>query len=164
MWVLLRRIFGRDGSIRNFRAIVQAALALNERYEVRSDGLVLDELSARLNICWRARDVHPWDADDPPPRKEALFLRQLMDDAEGAIDRLFERLPEVDVIEVKVLDLNSDRLMASGIVTRTSLSGSTKSTPSVRMRLANLGIECHFPAELALNAPVHKQEEDLRLA
>jgi hypothetical protein len=34
----------------------------------------------------------------------------------------------------------------------------------VRMRLANLGIECHFPAELAFNAPVHKQEEDLRLA
>jgi len=67
-----------------------------------------------------------------------------MEDAEGAIGRLFERLPEVDVIEVKVLDLNSDRLMASGIVARTSLSGSSKLIPSVRMRLANLGIECHF--------------------
>jgi len=86
-----------------------------------------------------------------------------MDDAEGPIDRLFERLPEVDVIEVKVLDLNSDRLMASGTVTRTSLSRSTKSTPSVRLRLANLGIGCHFPAESALNAPVRKLEEDLRL-
>ena len=43
------------------------ALALNKRpREVRRDGLSLSQFCNRLQIEWRARDVHPWDRDRSP--------------------------------------------------------------------------------------------------
>lgn len=161
MW-FMRGVFKCDWHLRRFRASVRRALSLNDRYEARSDGLVLETVTGHLNICWRARDVHPWDFDDPPQLRERLFFRQLMEDTEAALLRLFKAFPEIDRIDLRVLDLHSDRLMASGSVQRASLRPSMEDNPSVRMRLAGLGIECHFSPELALITPICDQQHDLR--
>jgi hypothetical protein len=77
-----------------------------------------------------------------------------MDDTEAAILRLFDRLPQVDEIDVTVLDQESGNALASGIVQRSSLPIKHDRRPSVRMRLAALGIRCQFPCESILTSPV----------
>jgi hypothetical protein len=63
-----------------------------------------------------------------------------MEDTEAAVRRILEKRPEVEVIEVTVLDLHSSTLLASGTVWRSALSSPGLRSPSVRMRLGELGI------------------------
>jgi hypothetical protein len=84
------------------RRRIERALALHVRGEVRSDGLKLWRLSNRLEIEWRARDIHPWDRHDPPDKRASLFVRQSLADTESAITRLFQALPQVDMIALTV--------------------------------------------------------------
>ncbi len=74
------------------------------RGEVRSDGLSLNHLRNRLEIEWRAREIHPWDRDLPAIRVAQLFAEQCLDDANAALERLFSSLPEIAVIEFKVIE------------------------------------------------------------
>ena len=116
---------------------VRTALVLHKRGEVRCDGITIQSLSTTLEIAWSARDVHPWDHDDPPDQKAARFVQQSMEDAEAAIGRLFEALTDIDSISVRVMDKEADRIIIEGTVHRCSMD---KTNPSVKMRLLNSGI------------------------
>jgi hypothetical protein len=129
------------------RRRVERALALHLRGEVRRDGLELVRWCNRLEVQWRARDIHPWDRDLPVDRKANLFVEQSMEDTETAIFRLFEAFPQVDVIDIRVLGPTAESLMIAGTVCRADLD-SSHSTPSVRMRLRRLGVSYNFAESL----------------
>jgi hypothetical protein len=93
---LLKRKPSRD------RKAIQDALALHHRGEARRDGLNLIQASHHLEIEWHARDVHPWDrASKKPGDREFLFAQQSIADTDAALSRLFNELPEIDVIEFR---------------------------------------------------------------
>jgi hypothetical protein len=120
-----------------FQRKIGRALALQRRGEVRTDGLKLLQACTKLEITWSARDIHPWDREDPPDRKAARLVDQSLEDAEAAIRRLFEALPEIDVITVSVVESGSDKIIMAGTVHRSSMD---KTAISVKMRLANWGL------------------------
>jgi len=129
---------------RMYKYSIKRALALHHRNEVRSDGLALDNVCSRLDICWYARDVHPWDSALPPEKRAQAFNQQAMEDTEAAVRRILERRPEVDVIGIRVFEPHSSTLLASGTVERSALNGAGLRSPSVRMRLGELGIRYFF--------------------
>jgi len=139
MWPILSGWF-RALQLRIYRHSIEDALALHRRNEARSDGLALDSVCNRLEICWHARDVHPWDCGLFPEKWESAFNQQAMEDTEIAVRRILERRPEVEVIEIRVLEPHSSALLASGTVQRSALNGAGLRLPSVRMRLRELGI------------------------
>jgi hypothetical protein len=116
---------------------IRASLSLHKRGEVRTDGLAVQSASTTLEIVWPAREVHPWDRDDPPDQKAARFVQQSLEDAEAAISRLFEALPDIDSISVRVVAKESDKIIMAGTVHRCSMD---RTAPSVKMRLLNSGI------------------------
>ncbi|MGA2889824.1 MAG: hypothetical protein ABSE51_17385 [Terracidiphilus sp.] len=118
-----------------FRRSIKNALALNLRNEVRPDGLALSKVFSRLEIEWYARDIHPWDRDRNISQEDRalMFEQQCLRDTEAAISRLFERLPQVDTIELRVLEFQSKLPIITATVTRSSLE--TSETLSVGMRL-----------------------------
>jgi hypothetical protein len=118
-------------------------LALAPRGFVRDDVLHLSKLSARLRVEWRSRDVHPWARDLPSARRAELSRAQTLDDTDAAIVRFFQMLPEMDVIEVGVLEPHPPhRLLLSGTVLRAE-AVATRSLSSPAMRLKMMGIRCH---------------------
>jgi hypothetical protein len=123
---------------RRLQRRVIRALALNKRGEARSDGLSLSHFQNRLQIEWRAREVHPWDRDLPQARVARLFAEQCLKDADAALERLFATLPEIDVIEFKMLEPNSGASILSGTVTRSE--SMNVRAPSSGMRLKQLGV------------------------
>jgi hypothetical protein len=127
-----------------YRHKVKDALALHRRGEARSDGLTLDNVSSRLEIRWRARDIHPWDHALSGYEREIVFADQALADTEAAIWRLFDKLPHVDVMEVSVLEPGSERLIAEGTVYRSALSAASPRLRSTGMRLRELGVRYRF--------------------
>jgi hypothetical protein len=123
---------------RRIQRRVIRALALSKRREARSDGLSLSHFENRLQIEWRARQVHPWDRDLPPARVARLFAEQCLKDADAALEGLFATLPEIDVIEFKMLEPNSGASILSGTVKRTESMAIR--APSSGMRLKQLGV------------------------
>ena len=120
-----------------FERTIQKALALQTRGEVRSDGLELYQAPCQLEVTWTARDVHPWDRDESPERKNSRFVQQALHDADAAICRLFAAVPEADVIRVRVLDHESGKTIIAGTVHRSAV---VANSPSVKMRLASWGL------------------------
>jgi hypothetical protein len=125
-----------------YDARIERSLALYRRGEVRSDGLQLLSASHRIEIEWRARDVHPWDRADPESEKAVAFVAQCLTDTEAAIMRLFKVFPHVNVLQVRVLALNSDQVIVEGTVLRSSLLTVTPEV-SIGMRLRTLGMTYH---------------------
>ena len=66
--------------------------------------------------------------------------------------RLLERLPEVDEIDLTVLDLRADNALLLGTVQRSDLARPCDGMPSVRMRLAFLGLRLHFDADSVVSS------------
>src|ERR1700752_2888612 len=93
---LLKRKVSRD------RRVIQDALALHHRGEARHDGLTLTQVSHHLEIEWRPRDGHPWDCASEPTGLHFLLAEQSREDREAALPRLFNDLPELDVIDFAV--------------------------------------------------------------
>jgi hypothetical protein len=120
-----------------FARRVAKALALNTRGEVRTDGLVLERFQNRLQIEWRARQVHPWEKGLAGSREAELFAKQCLEDTSAAIDRLFEKLPEIEFIDFTVLDPESSAAIVRGAVSRTEAE--VAQSPSPGMRVRNLG-------------------------
>lgn len=118
---------------------VRRALRLHPRGGVAGDVLRLASLSLRLRVEWRARDVHPWDRDLPEPQQAQRFVRQSLADADAAIARLFETLPELRVADIAVWAPVSDILIMSGTVHRDDLLTSTRL--SLEMRLKTIGMQ-----------------------
>jgi hypothetical protein len=139
MWQVIEPIF-RQFETWRYRRNVRRALALHSRGEVRPDGLVPVKIRNRLEIRWRARDIHPWDAGVPEEQRAELLHEQLVSDTEAAIVRLFEALPQIDRIDLQVLAPEGDTVLLAGAVHRSALE-TVRSLRSVRMRLRQLGVD-----------------------
>jgi hypothetical protein len=140
MWRLLANLTKRLDTLR-YRRGIERALALHLRDEVRSDGLKLRKLTNRLEIEWRARDIHPWDRHDPPDERAWLFVRQCLADTDAAITRLFRELPQVDTIALTVVEPHSESVIMAGTVDRDVVE--PDGGLSVGMRLWQQGIKYH---------------------
>ena len=138
MRFFVTRLFSR-WLARSRRHLVEDSLALHRRGEVRSDGLQLTRMQSRMEVEWRARDIHPWDRELPAERQRDLFVRQVLSDIDAALGRLFSALPEVEALDVRVLDPHSAEMIVSGLVFRSSLSACRPR--SNRMWLSQLGLE-----------------------
>ncbi len=138
MWLKKMEQLRSAFACRRLRRRVIKALALNQRGEVRPDGLSLNHFQGRLIIEWRAREVHPWDRDLPALRTAQLFAEQCLDDTNAALERLFSDLPEIDVIEFKVMHPISGAPILSGSVAR--FAARTVRAHSSAMRLKELGV------------------------
>jgi hypothetical protein len=115
------------------------SLSLQPRGGVAHDVLHLDALSLRLRAEWRARDVHPWDRDLSEHRQAQLFARQCLKDVDTAIARVFDRVPEMQVLEVVVRAPHSGTTIMAGVVHRDDLRGASHLT--LEMKLRTLGIK-----------------------
>ena len=116
------------------------ALALTPRGFVRRDVLVLEEVSARLKLEWRTRDLHPWDRGLSLERRTARFRDQALCDTDTAIVRCFGLLPEVEEIDVRVLAPgSSDTVILAGTVARGDVAA-VRGIASPRMRLELMGV------------------------
>jgi len=124
----------------NDRRKIESALALHRRGEVRRDGLTLIQSSHRLEIEWRARDIHPWDRGCDAAERELLFSEQSLADTDAAIARLFRKLPEIDVIAFKVLRPDSGDRILAGTVERSAARAPKIRNPSPRTRLWYRGV------------------------
>ncbi|MGP8246065.1 MAG: hypothetical protein ACLQVN_16290 [Bryobacteraceae bacterium] len=140
MWRPLADLIRRIDAAR-YRRAIERALALHLRGEVRNDGLKLKNVTTRLEIEWWARDIHPWDRDDPPQQRGSLFVRQSLADTEAAIARLFQALPQVDIIALTVLEPHSESVIMAGIAERSVVESDAEL--SVGMRLWQRGIAYH---------------------
>jgi hypothetical protein len=140
---LLRKLDGR-----RYEHGIERALALYLRGEVRNDGLEPINLTTQLRIEWRARDIHPWDRGLlSPAQKAAAFVEQSLADTEAAICRLFEALPQVNAIALRVLDRTSDTVIIFGTVSRLAAVTRDESL-SIGMRLMYLGLTYHSAGSL----------------
>lgn len=134
MWRPMQKCLRKINLWRYHRCIRQA-LALHLRGEARRDGLTVDNVSSRLDIRWRARDIHPWDRHRARYEREVIFAE---------VVRLFERLPQIDVIDLSVVEPASETLIAAGTVHRSDLSAPRPRLSSVGMRLREVGIRYCF--------------------
>jgi hypothetical protein len=126
---------------RRLRNRVIKALTLAPRGAVRDDGPRVREMSLALRLEWHARDIHPWDCDLPADRRAELFTEELMAETIVAIRQAFERLAEVDVIEIRVLAPNEPgKTVLAGTVCRDDLIAA-RACPSPAMSLKLLGIQ-----------------------
>ena len=121
------------------RKAIQSALNLHNRGEARGDGLALTHVSHHLEIEWRARDVHPRDRDTESKEREFLFAEQSIADTDAALSRLFNELPEIDVIEFKVTHPDTDQRILAGKVERSCRVLSTRGV-SERTKLWHRGV------------------------
>ena len=142
--LMLTRInhFRSTSARRRLRRRVMTALALNRRGEVRPDALALNRFEYCLQIEWRARDVHPWDRDLSAARIARLFAEQCLDDTSAALDRLFSKVPEIDVVEFKVTHPTSGASIMSGSIARSEAR--TVKASSSGMKLKQLGVTYHL--------------------
>ena len=126
---------------RGIRSLVNRSLALRPRGGVVNDRLVLHKLSGQLQLEWHARAVHPWDRDLPPCRQVEAYFEQAVADTDLAIRRIFQRLPEIAVIEIRVLDTQDPtKIVLAGVVTREDALDADLSY-SAKMRLKMMGIQ-----------------------
>ena len=126
---------------RRLRNRVIKALTLAPRGAVPDDGPRVREMSLALKLEWHARDLHPWDCDLPADRRAELFTAELMAETIVAIRQAFERLAEVDVIEIRVLAPNEPgKTVLAGTVCRDDLIAA-RACPSPAMSLKLLGIQ-----------------------
>jgi hypothetical protein len=122
------------------RARVKEALALHRRGEVRADDPQLLDLALRMQVRWRARELHPWDRDLTGDRAARKLARQCLSDTEAILERLFEKCPDVDVIELSVIEPDPDgnRRVIFGTVHRDEFAEWHPLSTDMRLRLVGL--------------------------
>jgi hypothetical protein len=120
------------------RQMVGRALSLRPRGAVGNDGLVVQSLSARLRVQLLARPIHPWDRDRPANERSELFVQQCLEDVSTAIPKLFRSMPEIDEMEVTVLDPRSKSAIIAGIVKRCDALGSNCLSAGMKLRAMGL--------------------------
>jgi len=127
--------------MKRFRRMVTKALAVGPRGFIANDVLLLSKLSTQVQVEWRTRDVHPWDRNVPPDQRADLFREQTLHDTDAAILRFFQLLPDLDAIEIRVLEPHApNRLILAGAVARRDAMA-TRSLSSPGMRLKTMGIK-----------------------
>jgi hypothetical protein len=118
--------------------MVSRALSLRPRGAIGNDGLVVRNLSARLRVQLLARPIHPWDRDRPAIERSEMFVQQCLEDVSTAIPKLFRSMPEIDEMEVTVLDPRSKNAIIAGVVNRNDAL--TSNCLSVGMKLKAMGL------------------------
>jgi hypothetical protein len=122
-----------------YRRGLDGALALHWRGEARNDGLETTSVGTQLSIEWRARDIHPWDHSLlSAAQKAATYVEQALLDTEAAIYGLFDALPQVDTIALRVLDRESGHVILGGTIARPAAAPDRRL--SIGMRLRYLGV------------------------
>ena len=147
----LRRLksFSQRLQVAKYRRSIADSLALNKRGEARGDGLPLVSVRNQLKIQWRARRIHPWEQHLSHAERISAFHEQLLLDTEAAVARLFDALPQLDLIELSVLEPGSDSVLLAGTISRSVLEKvSSSNLQSIRMRLIQLGV--HWAPEESL--------------
>jgi hypothetical protein len=138
----LRSLISRIYSKRNHLYVgtrVRKALALNRRREARVDGLELKRLKTTVHVEWIAREVHPWDRNRPAMSVQKLYTLQCLEDAQAAIERLFDQIPDAEAIEVRVFCTAAQPPVMAGIIHRTDLRHAIHDSPG--MNLKSLGVK-----------------------
>jgi len=97
---------------------IQDAVTPHRRGEVRGDGPTLTSASRRLEIEWPPRDIRPWDRCTGLKERKVLFAEQSIADTDAALTRLFNELPELDVIEFRAIHPDFGRRIFAGAVKR----------------------------------------------
>ena len=122
------------------RRMIATALRFGARGGLRDDQLRLHRISGQLHVEWAARAIHPWDRGLPSQRQDELFCDQTIRDTDVAIARLFDRLPEIEAIVVRVVEPHpAGRIILAGTVQRSDMMA-IDLPPSPRMRLKLLGV------------------------
>lgn len=90
-------------------------------------------------IAWKLNGwlaiFHPWHQNSLDASEKArLFADQCLADADAAIDRLLAALPEIDVIELRVIDPDSSDLILTGSVRRCDVSKSGIRSPGMKLK------------------------------
>ena len=131
----------RDRQRRRFWRQLTRALHLKPRGADSADRQLLTKVSTRLEIEWYARDTHPWDADLPSDERARRFTDDSLAGTVAAIRGAFERFPEVDAIEIRVLAPRKPHaVLFSGVATRSDAAEcSPRLSPAMTLKL--LGIE-----------------------
>lgn len=139
---MLRRLFRGLGKRRRLRLRESAtkALALHLRGEARTDDPTLMDLTVKMQMRWRAREIHPWDRNLSPARAARKLAQQTLSDTEAALERLFEACPDVDVIDLSVIEPNPDgnRRVMFGTVRRDEFAQWHPLSTDMRLRLVGL--------------------------
>ena len=86
----------------------------------------------RSEICLRIRHL-------PSEKRLSLLIEQCLPDTEAAVSRLFEALPEVHILDLRVLAPASQSPIIEGTVYRSTLNPKRRLI-SVKMRLIELGL------------------------
>jgi hypothetical protein len=119
--------------------IIGRALSLSPRGGVGNDGLVVQSLSALLRVQLLARPVHPWDRDLPAEERSESFVQQCLEDVGTAIPKLFRSMPEIEEMEITVLDPKNKKAIIAGIVKRSdALTSIHFSSPGMKLRAMGL--------------------------
>jgi hypothetical protein len=127
---------GEGGAISQ---IVGRALSLRPRGAVGKDGLVVQSLSARLRVQLLARPIHPWDRDLAAEERGELFVQQCLKDVSIAIPKLFRSMPEIEEMEITVLDPRNKRAIIAGLVNRSDALTCSPNL-SAGMKLRGMGL------------------------
>jgi hypothetical protein len=139
---MLRRLFRGLGKRRQLRLRESAgrALALHLQGEARTDDPQLLDMTVRMQMRWRARELHPWDCDLSSSRAARKLAQQTLSDTEAALERLFEACPDVDVIDLSVIEPNRDgnRRVIFGTVRRDEFAQWHPLSTDMRLRLVGL--------------------------
>ena len=85
-----------------------------------------------------------WDESLPADRRSELFRDQAFRDTDAAIVRLFQILPDLDTIEVRVLEPRPpNRTILAGTVARRDADAARPlASPGMRLRL--MGVRCRL--------------------
>jgi hypothetical protein len=141
-----RRLFNKLTEIRErrrFQKRISRALKLRARGAVANDGLPLKKLSSRLEVEWCARGIQPWDRDLPVEQQTKLFVEQCLNDTVVAIRRMFERMAEIDIIDIRVVEPERpEATVLAGTVLRDDVNAARRHT-SPSMNLKVLGVRYH---------------------
>jgi hypothetical protein len=114
--------------------MVGRALSLKPRGGIGKDGLVVRNLSARLRVELLARPIHPWDRDRPADERNELFVQQCLDDVSTAIPNLFRTMPEIQEMEITVLDPKCKSAIIAGVVNRSDALAATGFSAGMKLR------------------------------
>ena len=118
-------------------------MAVGNRGAVRGlDALELRDLHATMRVEWIARELHPWERARDPRVAGQLFAQQCLRDVDAAIARLFDQLPEVDALEIRVLREVGGLVLFEGLVERHEPALVQHLSP--RMKLKSIGVRFHM--------------------
>jgi hypothetical protein len=74
-------------------------------------------------------------------QKVSAFNEQLLSETEAAVGNLFDSLPQLDFVEINVLEPGCNKVLLAGTISRSDLQHVRRSSlQSIRMRLLQLGV------------------------